>query len=102
QLQIKAIQTEHGEDNELAEEVQQIREKIETAKMPKPAEDEALRQLKKLERMHPDAAETATLRNWMEIMTDLPWSKSSKDNLDLAKAERVLNEDHYGLEKVKD
>src|SRR5260221_12107070 len=62
----------------------------------------SLRQLKKLERMHPDAAETATLRNWMEIITDLPWSKSSKDNLDLHKAERILNEDHYGLEKVKE
>src|SRR5216683_1665903 len=100
--QMKAIQTELGEGNELAEEVQQFREKIETAKMPKPAEEEALRQLKKLERMHPDAAETATLRNWMQIMTDLPWSKASKDNLDLHKAERILNEDHYGLEKVKD
>jgi ATP-dependent Lon protease len=100
--QMKAIQTELGEGNELAEEVQQFREKIEASKMPKPAEEEALRQLKKLERMHPDAAETATLRNWMEIMTDLPWSKSSKDNLDLLKAERILNEDHYGLEKVKE
>src|SRR6266704_1921147 len=88
--------------NELAEEVQQFREKIEAAKMPKPGEDEALRQLKKLERMHPDAAETATLRNWMEIMTDLPWSKSSKDNLDLHKAQKILDEDHYGLEKVKE
>ena len=100
--QMKAIQTELGEGNELAEEVQQFREKIEAAKMPKPAEEEALRQLKKLERMHPDAAETATLRNWMEIMTDLPWSKFSKDNLDLHKAEKILNEDHYGLEKVKE
>src|SRR5499427_702705 len=52
--------------------------------------------------MHPDAAETATLRNWMEIMTDLPWSKFSKDNLDLHKAEKILNEDHYGLERVKE
>jgi ATP-dependent Lon protease len=100
--QLKAIQSELGEGNELAEETAQFREKIETSKMPKAAEDEALRQLKKLERMHPDAAETATLRNWMEIMTDLPWSRSSVDNLDLQKAERVLNEDHYGLEKVKD
>ena len=99
---MKAIQSELGEGNELAEEIAQFREKIETANMPKPAEDEALRQLKKLERMHPDAAETATLRNWMEIMTDLPWSKSSTDNLDLQKAEQILNEDHYGLEKVKD
>src|SRR5882672_5938312 len=100
--QMKAIQTELGEGNELAEELQQFREKVEVAKMPKTAEEETLRQLKKLERMHPDAAETATLRNWMEIMTDLPWSKSSKDNLDLHKAERILNEDHYGLEKVKE
>ena len=100
--QMKAIQTELGEGNELVEEIQQFREKIEAAKMPKPGEDEALRQLKKLERMHPDAAETATLRNWLEIISDLPWSKSSKDNLDLHKAERILNEDHYGLEKVKD
>src|SRR5882757_1458476 len=100
--QMKAIQNELGEGNELAEEIQQFRDKIEAAKMPKPAEEEALRQLKKLERMHPDAAETATLRNWMEIITDLPWSKSSKDNLDLHKAERILNEDHYGLEKVKE
>jgi ATP-dependent Lon protease len=100
--QLKAIQSELGEGNELAEEIAQFKEKIEAAKMPKHAEDEATRQLKKLERMHPDAAETATLRNWMEIMTDLPWSRSSVDNLDLQKAERVLNEDHYGLEKVKD
>ncbi|HEX2271073.1 MAG TPA: endopeptidase La [Pyrinomonadaceae bacterium] len=100
--QLKAIQSELGEGNELAEETAQFKEKIEAAKMPKAAEEEALRQLKKLERMHPDAAETATLRNWMEIMTDLPWSRSSVDNLDLQKAERVLNEDHYGLEKVKD
>src|SRR5918912_1438481 len=100
--QLKAIQSELGEGNELAEEVAQFREKIEASKMPKAAEEEALRQLKKLERIHPDAAETATLRNWLEIMTDLPWSKASVDNLDLIKAERVLNEDHYGLERVKE
>ena len=100
--QLKAIQTELGEGNELAEEIAQFREKIEASNMPKHAEEEALRQLKKLERMHPDAAETATLRNWMEIMTDLPWSKASVDNLDLIKAQQILDEDHYGLEKVKE
>jgi ATP-dependent Lon protease len=100
--QLKAIQSELGEGNELAEEVAQLRDKIEAAHMPKTAEEEAYRQLKKLERMHPDAAETATLRNWMEIMTDLPWSKASNDNLDLIKAQRILDEDHYGLEKVKE
>jgi ATP-dependent Lon protease len=100
--QLKAIQTELGEGNELAEEIAQFREKIEAAQMPKHAEEESLRQLKKLERMHPDAAETATLRNWMEIMTDLPWSKTSNDNLDLEKAKQILDEDHYGLDKVKE
>jgi ATP-dependent Lon protease len=100
--QLKAIQSELGEGNELAEEIAQFREKIDASAMPKHAEEEAIRQLKKLERMHPDAAETATLRNWMEIMTDLPWSKASVDNLDLEKAKQILDEDHYGLEKVKD
>ncbi|MDM7920797.1 MAG: endopeptidase La, partial [Pyrinomonadaceae bacterium] len=71
-------------------------------KMPEQAEEEALRQLKKLERMHPDTAETATLRNWLDIMTDLPWSEQSEDNLNLLKAEEILDEDHYGLERVKE
>ena len=100
--QLKAIQTELGEGNELYEEIEQYRNKILKAKMPENAEEEALRQLKKLERMHPDAAETATLRNWLDIMTDLPWSNPSKDNLNLKKAEKILDEDHYGLERVKE
>lgn len=100
--QLKAIQSELGEGNELFEEIEQYRDKILKAKMPEHAEEEALRQLKKLERMHPDTAETATLRNWLDIMTELPWSKSSKDNLNLKKAEKILDEDHYGLERVKE
>ncbi|HEY8562108.1 MAG TPA: endopeptidase La [Pyrinomonadaceae bacterium] len=100
--QLKAIQSELGEGNELFEEIEQYRDKILKAKMPSHAEEEALRQLKKLERMHPDTAETATLRNWLDIMTELPWAKSSKDNLNLRKAERILDEDHYGLERVKE
>ena len=100
--QLKAIQSELGEGNELFEEIEQYRDKILKAKMPETAEHEALRQLKKLERMHPDTAETATLRNWLDIMTELPWSKSSKDNLNLKKAEKILDEDHYGLERVKE
>src|SRR5881227_3172615 len=100
--QLKAIQAELGEGNELFEEIEQYRDKILKAKMPEQAEEEALRQLKKLERMHPDAAETATLRNWLDIMTDLPWSTASKDNLNLKKAEKILDEDHYGLERVKE
>ena len=100
--QLKAIQGELGEGNELYEEIEQYRDKILKAKMPENAEEESLRQLKKLERMHPDTAETATLRNWLDIMTDLPWSTASKDNLNLKKAEKILDDDHYGLERVKE
>ena len=100
--QLKAIQGELGEGNELYEEIELYRDKILKAKMPENAEEESLRQLKKLERMHPDTAETATLRNWLDIMTDLPWSSSSKDNLNIKKAEKILDDDHYGLERVKE
>ncbi len=100
--QMKAIQGELGDGNELYEEIEAYRKKILSVKMPENAEEETLRQLKKLERMHPDTAETATLRNWLDIMTELPWSNASKDNLNLKKAEKILNEDHYGLERVKE
>jgi len=100
--QLKAIQSELGEGNELFEEIELYREKITKSKMPENVEEEAFRQLKKLERMHPDTAETATLRNWLDIMTELPWSEASKDNLNLKKAQKILDEDHYGLERVKE
>jgi ATP-dependent Lon protease len=100
--QMKAIQQELGEGNELQEEIEQYRLKIKKAKMPADVADEAERQLGRLERMHPDAAETATLRNYMDWMVSLPWTKSTKDNLDLRKAQKILDEDHYGLDKIKD
>src|SRR5437867_1221457 len=100
--QMKAIQQELGEGNELQEEIEQYRDKIKKAKMPKEVQEETERQLGRLERMHPDAAETATLRNYLDWMVSLPWSKSTKDNLDLKKAQKNLDEDHYGLEKIKD
>jgi ATP-dependent Lon protease len=100
--QLKAIQSELGEGNDLAEEIAQLRDKAHKAKMPKAVLEEVDRQLKKLERMHPDSAETATLRNWLDWMVTLPWGKPTKDNLDLAEAQRILDEDHYGLEKVKE
>src|SRR5262249_28581486 len=78
------------------------REKIKKAKMTKEVQEEADRQLGRLERMHPDAAETATLRNYLDWMVSLPWSKSRKDNLDLKKAQKILNEDRYGLGNIKD
>jgi ATP-dependent Lon protease len=100
--QMKAIQQELGEGNELQEEIEQYRSKIKKAKMPKEVAEEAERQLGRLERMHPDAAETATLRNYLDWMVSLPWAKSTKDNLDLKKAQKILDEDHYGLDKIKD
>ena len=100
--QMKAIQQELGEGNELQEEISQYRRKIRKAKMPAEAAEEAERQVSRLERMHPDAAETATIRNYLDWMVSLPWSKSTKDNLDLKKAEGILNADHYGLEKIKE
>ncbi|MEW5974398.1 MAG: endopeptidase La [Acidobacteriota bacterium] len=100
--QLKAIQQELGDTGEITEEAQQLREKIINAKMGKEVTEECERQLKKLERMHPDSAETATIRNYLEWMVSLPWSASTKDNLDLKRAQRILDEDHYGLEKVKE
>ncbi|HST24219.1 MAG TPA: endopeptidase La [Blastocatellia bacterium] len=100
--QLKAIQTELGEGNELAEEIQMYRDKMLLAGMPEAVEEEVDRQIKKLERMHPDAAEAATLRNYLDVMVALPWSKASEENLDLKRAQTILDEDHYGLEKVKE
>ncbi len=100
--QIKAIQSELGDGNELSEEIAALRDKAQKAKMPKPVIEEVDRQLKKLERMHPDSAETATLRNWLDWMVTLPWGRPTKDNLDLVEAQKVLDEDHFGLDKVKE
>ena len=100
--QMKAIQNELGEGNDLAEEVEQFREKARKAKMPKKVFEEVERQVNKLERMHPDSAETATVRNYLDWMVNLPWTLQTKDNLDLKKAQEILDEDHYGLETIKE
>jgi ATP-dependent Lon protease len=100
--QMKAIQNELGEGNDLAEEVQTFRKKARKAKMPKKVLVEIERQINKLERMHPDSAETATVRNYLDWMVSLPWAVQTKDNLDLKKAQTILDDDHYGLETVKE
>ena len=100
--QLKAIQQELGESNELGEEIEQIRSKIVEKKLPEEAVEEMERNIKRLEKMSPDSAESATIRNYLEIVTDLPWSTFSRDRLDLRKARKVLDEDHYDLEKIKD
>jgi ATP-dependent Lon protease len=100
--QLKAIQKELGELDERAEEVAEFRKRVKDAKMPEKVLKETEKQLKRLEKMHPDTAESATVRTYLEWMVELPWSKKSKDNLDLRAAHKVLNEDHYDLEKVKE
>ncbi len=100
--QLKAIQKELGELDERAEEVAEFRKRIKDAKMPDKVLKETEKQLKRLEKMHPDTAESATVRTYLEWMVELPWNKKSKDNLDLKAAMKVLNDDHYDLEKVKE
>ena len=100
--QMKAIQHELGEGNELAEEIEGIREKVAGSLMPVYAVEEVEKQLKRLERMHPDASETATLRNYLDWLVGLPWGKQTQDNIDLIEARKILDADHFGLEKIKE
>ncbi|MCZ2495162.1 endopeptidase La [Xylophilus sp. Kf1] len=99
--QVKAIQKELGEGEEGAD-IEEIEKKIKLAKMPKEALKKAEGELKKLKLMSPMSAEATVVRNYIEVLTGLPWSKKTKIKHDLTNAENVLNEDHYGLDKVKD
>ena len=100
--QLKAIQKELGDIDERAEEIREFKKKIEDAKMPEKVLKEAEKQLKRLEKMHPDSAEAGTVRTYLDWLVEIPWSKSTTDNLDIKAAEKVLNDDHYDLEKVKE
>ena len=100
--QLKAIQRELGEIDERAEEINEFSQKIKAAKMPDKVLKEAEKQLKRLEKMHPDSAKAATVRTYLDWLVELPWSKVTKDNLDIKSAKKVLDEDHYDLEKVKE
>jgi len=100
--QLRAIQSELGEADARAEEIAELRQKLEAAALPEVARGEADKQLKRLETMHPEAAEYSILRTYMDWLVELPWSKTTRDNLDLKKARKVLDEDHYNLEKVKE
>lgn len=100
--QLKAIQRELGETDDRSEDIRELRDKIKEANMPEKAAKEAEKQLRRLERMHPDAAEASMTRTYIEWLVEIPWSKSTKDNLDLKAAHKVLEEDHYDLEKVKE
>jgi ATP-dependent Lon protease len=100
--QMKAIQDELGEGDEQQAEVNELREKIEAAKLPEHARKAADRELSRLEKLPPAAAEHGVIRTYLEWLVELPWSAETEDNLDIAHAREVLDADHYDLEKVKD
>jgi len=100
--QMKAIQKELGQTDERAQELDDLRAKIEAAGMSEEAQKEALRELDRLSKMPPAAAEYTVARTYLDWLIALPWNKQTTDNLDIAEARRVLDEDHSGLEKVKD
>lgn len=99
--QMKAIQSELG-DNEGKEELVEIRKAIEAAKMPEAVQKEALKQLGRLENMHPDAGEAGIIRTYLDWMVELPWSKSTRDSLDIIRAKKILDDDHFYLDKIKE
>ena len=100
--QLKAIQKELGEIDEGKDELTTLTKAIHDAKMPKFAKEKCLSELKKLKSIGPMSAEATVVRNYLDWMTDLPWSNKSKINTDLINAQKILDEDHYGLEKVKE
>ena len=100
--QLKAIREELGESDESEAEIEEYRKKIAAAGMSDEARKEATRELSRLEKMPPQAAEFSVIKTYLDWLCELPWSKQSEDNLDIAHARKVLNEDHYDLEEVKD
>lgn len=102
--QIRAIKSELGDENNAQpeDEFQEFRDKIANCKMPEEAEKEAIKQLGRLEKMHPDSSESSILRSYLEWLTDLPWSAGSDEIYDLDQAQEILDEDHFDLKKVKE
>ena len=99
---MKAIQKELGRKDEKGNEIDELKKKIEAAKMPKEVEEKAVQELKRLEAMPPMSAEATVSRNYLDWLIAVPWFKKTRENRDLKHAEQVLNEDHYGLDKIKD
>lgn len=99
--QLKAIQKELGEEDERTVEINELRKKIKDAKMPKETTEVAEKELDRLSKMPPAAAEYTVSRTYLDWLIELPWEKGTKDNLDVKKAQKILDEDHYDLEKVK-
>jgi len=99
---IKAIQQELGRKDERVNEIDEFRQKIEAAKMPDEAKEKALQELKRLEVMPPVSAEATVSRNYLEWLLAVPWAKKSRELTDIKRAEKILDDDHYGLEKIKE
>jgi len=99
---MKAIQKELGRKDEKGNEIEELKKKIEQAKMSEEVEEKAIQELKRLEAMPPMSAEATVSRNYLDWLIAVPWHKKTKESRDLKRAEEVLNEDHYGLEKIKD
>ncbi len=100
--QMKAIRKELGEGADETEELDELRQALDKAGLPKDVKTEADKQLKRLSSMHPDSSEASVIRTYLDWLVELPWKKMSKDRLDIKEAARILNEDHYDLEKVKE
>jgi ATP-dependent Lon protease len=100
--QMKAIQKELGEGSEIQEEIKAYQDRLKKLKVADEVREELDKQITRLAQMHPESAETAVVRNYLDWMFALPWNKSTVDNLDLLKAKTILDEDHYGLEKIKE
>ena len=100
--QVRAIYKELGEHDERSIEIDDYQKKIRKARMPKEANAEALRQLTRLEQMHPDSAESTVIRSYLDWLVEMPWSRSSPDAIDIKKARAILEREHYGLTAVKD
>lgn len=100
--QMRAIHKELGEQDEKLQEIEEYRKKIKKAKMPPDAQKESEKQLRRLEQMHPDSAESSMVRTYLDWLVEMPWSKGTQDFIDIKKAKEMLDKDHYGLEKVKE
>ncbi len=99
---IKAIQQELGRKDDRGNEIEELKEKIDASRMPKEAHEKAMQELKRLEVMPPVSAEATVSRNYLEWLLAVPWHKKTKENRDIDRAEKILNADHYGLEKIKE
>ncbi|MBT8364279.1 MAG: endopeptidase La [Deltaproteobacteria bacterium] len=99
--QVRAIYKELGEQDENLQEFDDYQKRIKQARMPKEVHNEAAKQLKRLEKMHPESAESTVIRTYLDWLVDMPWSRSSKDVIDIKRAKRVLDHDHYGLDNIK-